>query len=162
VSALPRKGAPAPTDADDRFDDSRRSRRTLASNGSRSSGARVSSERHGRRLGRSLLAPTEGAARWRSWRYLADQRLCTRWHTLGRVHCRVSSEPRPLSTANLCLSGSAIYWPSFEPLVAPPDRGLALESRCTSARSARQRTSQWQLAPPPALKKLRAWVSSNS
>ncbi len=31
--ASPRKGAPAPTDADDRFDDSRHPRRTLASNG---------------------------------------------------------------------------------------------------------------------------------
>ena len=30
---MPRKGAPAPTDADDRFDDSRHPRRTLASNG---------------------------------------------------------------------------------------------------------------------------------
>ena len=38
---LPRKGAPAPTDGDDRFDDSRHPRRTLASNGSRSSGPRV-------------------------------------------------------------------------------------------------------------------------
>jgi len=56
VIAMPRKGAPAPTDADDRFDDSRHPRRTHASNGSRSSGARVSSERHGRRVGRSLLA----------------------------------------------------------------------------------------------------------
>ena len=35
---LPRKGTPAPTDADDRFDDSRHPHRTLASNGSRSSG----------------------------------------------------------------------------------------------------------------------------
>ena len=33
----PRKGAPAPTDADDRFDDSRHPRRTLASNGKQAS-----------------------------------------------------------------------------------------------------------------------------
>ena len=33
VIASPRKGAPAPTDADDRFDDSRHPRETLASNG---------------------------------------------------------------------------------------------------------------------------------
>ena len=42
--------------ADDRFDDSPHSHRPVASNGSRSSGARVSVERHGRRVGRSLLA----------------------------------------------------------------------------------------------------------
>ena len=35
AAGLPRKGAPAPTDADDRFDDSRHPRRTLASNGKR-------------------------------------------------------------------------------------------------------------------------------
>jgi hypothetical protein len=101
------------------------------------------------RCGRVLLAPTAGAARWRSWRYLAHQRLCTRWHTLGRVRCCLSSEPRPLSTADLCLSGSAICWPGFEPLVALPDRGLALESRCTSARSARQRMpgGSWRRRP---------------
>jgi hypothetical protein len=34
---MPRKGAPEPTDADDRFDDSRHPRRTLASNGKQSS-----------------------------------------------------------------------------------------------------------------------------
>jgi hypothetical protein len=34
---MPRKGAPAPTDADDRFDDSRPPRRTLASNGKQAS-----------------------------------------------------------------------------------------------------------------------------
>jgi hypothetical protein len=56
---LPRKAAPAPTDADDRFDDSRHPHRPVASNGSRSSGARVSSKRHGRRLGRSLLAQSK-------------------------------------------------------------------------------------------------------
>ena len=53
---LPRKGAPAPTDADDRFDDPRHPPRDARLNGSRSSGARVSSERHRRRVGRSLLA----------------------------------------------------------------------------------------------------------
>jgi hypothetical protein len=56
---MPRKAAPAPTDADDRFDDSRHPHRPVASNGSRSSGARVSSKRHGRRLGRSLLAQSK-------------------------------------------------------------------------------------------------------
>ena len=35
--AMPRKGAPAPTDADDRFDDSRHPHRTLASNGKHAS-----------------------------------------------------------------------------------------------------------------------------
>ena len=35
--SLPRKGAPAPTDADDRFDDSRQPHRTLASNGKQAS-----------------------------------------------------------------------------------------------------------------------------
>jgi len=34
---MPRKGASAPTDADDRFDDSRHPRRTLASNGKQAS-----------------------------------------------------------------------------------------------------------------------------
>jgi hypothetical protein len=34
---MPRKGAPEPTDADDRFDDSRHPRRTLASNGKQAS-----------------------------------------------------------------------------------------------------------------------------
>ena len=37
TTPLPRKGAPAPTDADDRFDDSRTLRRTLASNGKQAS-----------------------------------------------------------------------------------------------------------------------------
>jgi len=37
VIAMPRKGAPAPTDADDRFDDSRHPRRTLPSNGKQAS-----------------------------------------------------------------------------------------------------------------------------
>ena len=59
----PRKDASARTDADGRFDDSRRPRRTVASNGSRSSAGRVSSERHRRRLGRSLLAHCDHAQR---------------------------------------------------------------------------------------------------
>ena len=37
ASAMPRKGASAPTDADDRFDDSRHPHRTLASNGNQAS-----------------------------------------------------------------------------------------------------------------------------
>jgi hypothetical protein len=70
--ATPRsRGSPAPgdrsatnwsasvIDADDRFHESRRLGRTLEINGSRSSGARVSSERRGLRLGRSLLAQSE-------------------------------------------------------------------------------------------------------
>jgi hypothetical protein len=48
---MPRKGAPAPIEADDRFDDSGRPRPTLASNGSRSSGTRALSERRGLHLG---------------------------------------------------------------------------------------------------------------
>ncbi len=59
TSASSRKGTPARTDADDRFDDSRHLRRTLASNGSRSSGTRALSERRRLRLGRSLLVQRE-------------------------------------------------------------------------------------------------------
>ena len=56
VIAWPRIRAPAPARVDARFASRSVGRRTLGINGSRSSGARVSSERHGRRLGRSLLA----------------------------------------------------------------------------------------------------------
>ncbi len=59
ASGLPRKTTPAGTDADDRFADLRHLRRTLASNGSRSSGTRASSERRRLRLGRSLLAQSD-------------------------------------------------------------------------------------------------------
>ena len=51
TTGSPRKGAPAPTDAGDRFDDSRHPPRTLASNGLRSPGTRALSERRGLRLG---------------------------------------------------------------------------------------------------------------
>ena len=71
ASALPRKGASAPTDADDRFDDSRHPRRTLASNGLRSPGTRASSERRGLRLGarssRQAIVRAGVRSRVRSW-----------------------------------------------------------------------------------------------
>ena len=77
VCASPRKGASAPTDADDRFDDSRHPRRTLASNGRDTSAgnealttvgtrafwesARASSSSSARR--RLALSPTSRRAR---------------------------------------------------------------------------------------------------
>ena len=72
--AMPRKGASAPTGADNRFDDSRHLRRTLAPDGSRSSGARVSSERHRSRLGRSLLAQSRHQRRSRC---SVEERACS-------------------------------------------------------------------------------------
>ena len=80
--ALPRKGASAPTGAVNRFDDSRHLRRTLAPDGSRSSGARVSSERHRRRLGRSLLA------RRSSTRWPREDAFCSRAATVSQVSRR--------------------------------------------------------------------------
>ena len=95
------KGAPAPTDADDRFDDSRHLRRTLASTDRARRKPAVSSERHRRRVGRSLLA--RSASRGFGGFTLADCRSGL---------CRVGV-PR---TARLLrvLSGSSASCPSHQ------------------------------------------------
>ena len=109
--ATPRKGASAPTDADDRFDDSRHPRRTLASNGSRSSGARVSSERNRRRLGRSLLAQSaRGTTAAGGGTYLCNTGFVASEVTLPRiVSMKVGRLSSPL--CQIFFDTTVVTWP---------------------------------------------------
>jgi hypothetical protein len=98
-------------------------RRTLGINGSRSSGARVSSKRHGRRVGRSLLAhcATGVHSPPPAYRYASCLCRACRPANLGALLRVVQLGSRDVEREHCCSPG---------PMRQPGDRGAAVAEAC--------------------------------
>ena len=141
---LPRKGAPAPTDADDRFADSRHPHRTVASNGSRSSGAP--------RLVRAAPAASRALASraLRNWGPLAFAGVPIR---LVPMYGLLTGEPR-------CASA---FRPERErPLPRSAARRLSRSGRAAVKQSLPQHSASGYVRAPLRLCRRDDWSSSNS
>ncbi len=123
--AMPRKGTPAPTDADDRFPDSRHLRRTLASNGEHQPAPRASREGAGSERGRGHVGhrPT-----------LAVRAGQHSHRSFGSP--QQASHSRPLRRARLPPQGAAIIgagWDGFLRSITSAHRGVSHGSDAAAA-----------------------------
>ena len=148
TSASPRKGASAPTDADDRFDDSRHPRRTLASNGKQASviGAGIRDSRRAWRTrafcecarqhagaGWTLAALASAHGHQRDRRRAALLVLCGKQPRPGRYRFRRNASTRPTTARSLLL----VQTSSRRPTARPALGGF----RSASSEQARERRS---------------------